>query len=273
MKRIVLMLLIVVPSCSFGSSSTSSCCNQYYFVEGVYQWNTQWYITGEPAIIGYGDYFEDVTRFLVKGENWIEITADPFNSTESRSEFNSSLYVIDAIKETKKLVQNFHDNSRKSLNFKGRIEIDSELGSWVWQQSDEINVLTEKDTIFLLGKIKQVQDIFIYKDIKRLQELHMIDWDSSGGIKRLKINPKDRSVIFRIWQNRYYEASVPCSNEIKFHKGKKTILFLSNSGESLIFAGPRPPEGKGSQGWILNVDIKRMYFIKLGNNWELLYLF
>ena len=227
MKRIViLMLLIVVPGCSFGSPSTSSCCNHYYFVEGAYQWNTQWHINGEPAIIGYGDYFEDVTRFLVKGENWIEIIADSFSSTESRSEFNSSLYVIDAVKETKKLVQNFHDNSRKSLNFKNRIEIDSQLGSWVWQQSDEINVLTEKDTNFLLGKIKQVQEIFINKDIKRLQELHMIDWDSSGGIKRLKIKPKDRNVISRIWQDRYYQASVPNSNEITFHKGKKQYYFF-----------------------------------------------
>ncbi len=122
------MLLVVVPGCSIGSPSTSPCCNHYYFVEGAYQWNTQWYINGEPAIIGYGDYFEDVTRFLVKGENRIEIIADPFDNIESRNDFSSSLFAIDAIKETKKLVQNFHDNSRKSINYKGRIEIDSKLG-------------------------------------------------------------------------------------------------------------------------------------------------
>ena len=231
---VILMLLIVLPGCSFGSPSTSSCCN-YYFVEGAYQWNTQWYINGELAIIGYGDYFEEVTRFLVKGENRIEIIADPFNSTESRNDFSSSLYVIDAIEKTKKLVQNFHDNSRISINFKDRIEIDSQLGSWVWQQSDEINVLMEKDTIFLLGKIKKVQEIFIEKDIKGLQELYMVDWESSGGINRLKIKPKDRRVISRIWQNRYYNASVPSYHEITFHKGEKTILFLSNSRESLVF--------------------------------------
>ena len=143
----------------------------------------------------------------------------------------------------------------------------------MWQQSDEIDLLTKKDTIFLLGKIKQVQEIFINKDIEGLQELYMIDWEFSGGIDRLKIKPKDRSVISRIWQDRFHQATVPNSNEIIFHKGEKTILFLSNSRESLVFAGPRPPEGKGSQGWILNVDIKRMYFIKLDNNWELLYLF
>jgi hypothetical protein len=262
-----------VPGCSFGSPSTSSCCNHYYFVEGAYQWITQFYINEEPAIIGYGTYFEDVTRFLVKGENRIEIIADPSNSSESGNDFSSSLYVIDAIKETKKLVQNFHDNNRQSYNYKGRIEIDSQLGSWAWQQSDEINVLTKNDMAFLLDKIKQVQEIFINKDIKGLQELYMIDWESSGGIKRLKINPKDRSVISRIWQDRYYQASVTNSNEITFHKGKKTILFLSNNRESLVFAGPRPPEGNASQSWILNIDIKRMYFIKLDNNWELLYLF
>lgn len=264
------MLLAI--GCKSNTVEDSSDKSDIFVVKGAYQWNTKWYLNGEPAFIGFGDYIEDVTRFIVGTKNEALVVADIINISGAGKECNTALFRVNRATGEEAKIGGIQEDDKEICHKNSFSFIASQPIVWSWENGDKIPTVSDVDKKDMAKKIQLMQQIFVAHDYNSLKALEMIPWNSSSNNNNKMDQSKDGKIIKALFNDEFYKATIAPVESLSFFKGERTVLVVS-SGNSIVNAGSHPSDEKKNQNWQINIDIKRVYFIKQNGDWKLLYLF
>jgi hypothetical protein len=241
--------------------------NVSYFIKGAYNWSVKWYINGEPAFIGYGDYIENISNFIKNGKNTFKLIAVPLSNSNENIYCDTCFVELTNNKDEKIL---FGSKSEElNLNkFEKSFEFYAKLDTtWIWEKTDRIISFSKKDKDIIIDKISDIYFRLKSNQLLSMDDIRLLPWEYKKFSLQKGIPYEVKNKIKSMWDKRYRINMTP-KESLQFFIGQKLALVTADNIINI-----EPLISNKNKRWYEYIAIKKLYFIKLNDEWLLLNCF
>lgn len=229
-----------------------------YTATGSSNWNTEWWINGQPAFVGHGAYGVNVSKFIIDGDNNATLKLASIANTVLAKPV-SKLVVGESIFDQGTDIWSYsgHNVIKGEVSFDFNVE---QRNHWAWESADKLNDGDDFNEI-LFGIIELFKKAVKNKEQKTFLELPIGSWKVKRGEIEKKLM-KDRLSIFRSIDKTTIKLVEKTNYKIR--SGTKMILVYSDTGPLL----------KGDSqynGTKIKLVVDYIYFFKKRGRWTMLF--